>query len=212
MLISTITLSKNKAGLDEIIIENGSNSERFTRDLDGDFSAQRNFALGKCRTEWVFFLDSDERIEEDFSKIPSGFDAFKFRRLDSFLGITLMHGETGNIQLVRLAKKGFGKWTGHVHETWQGDGKIGSWPVPIYHTPHKDIREFISKINYYSDIYSENKKTFSYLELLKPIGKFLVNYLFKLGFLDGFPGFVMAYMMSLNSLITRVKQYEKKSS
>ena len=34
------------------------------RAWDNDFSAQRNFALDKVETEWVLYLDADERLTE----------------------------------------------------------------------------------------------------------------------------------------------------
>lgn len=37
-----------------------------------DFSEQRNFAIKKCRGEWIFFLDADEVVGENFT------DAFKY--------------------------------------------------------------------------------------------------------------------------------------
>jgi len=33
------------------------------RPLEGDFSAQRNAVLAACTTEWVLFLDGDERLD-----------------------------------------------------------------------------------------------------------------------------------------------------
>lgn len=37
-----------------------------------DFSTQRNFAIEKCRGKWIFFLDADEVVGENFS------NAFKY--------------------------------------------------------------------------------------------------------------------------------------
>ena len=35
------------------------------RAWDNDFSAQRNFALDKVETEWVLYLDADERLNDE---------------------------------------------------------------------------------------------------------------------------------------------------
>ncbi len=207
-MLSKITIT-NKNGFDEIHITENGKTSNLKRDLNGDYAAQRNYALEKAKGDWVFFIDTDESIEDDFDHIPSGYEAFKFKRLDNFFGKTLHHGEAGNIKLVRLAKKDFGKWIGKVHEVWVGNGKVGTWPKPIIHTPHPTISEFIKEINAYTTIYAKDNKNFSYFDLVKPQGKFIYNYFFKLGFLDGLAGFVMAYMMSLHSLIARVKQYEQ---
>ena len=34
----------------------------FKRSLNGDFSAQRNFAISKVNFDWILFVDSDEKI------------------------------------------------------------------------------------------------------------------------------------------------------
>jgi glycosyltransferase involved in cell wall biosynthesis len=39
-----------------------------------DFSKQRNFALSKCMGEWSFYLDADEIVGENFSKIRRYFN------------------------------------------------------------------------------------------------------------------------------------------
>lgn len=210
-MLSTITIT-NKRSQDEIEITENGKTSYIKRNLDNDYAAQRNFALEKAKGDWILFLDTDERLEHELTEIPIGFDAFYLRRLDEFFGKTLKHGETGNIRLIRLAKKNFGTWTGKVHETWVGSGKIGTLKNPILHFPHQTIKEFIREINNYTEIRANEVKKSNFLEILKPIFKFIDNYVLKLGFLDGFAGFVMAYMMSLHSLIVRVKQYEKQNN
>lgn len=114
--------------------------------------------------------------------------------------------ETANVRLLRLGKKDAGQWRRPVHEVWEISGPVGVLKNPLRHYPHPAIHEFIQTINRYTDL--ETGK-FSYFRLFaNPIGKFIQNYFFRLGFLDGFPGFVMAYMMSFYSLVVRVKQAE----
>lgn len=51
------------------------------RPLGRDFSAQRNYALALCRSEWVFFLDADERLR------PQAWEAMRaFLRFNSRAG------------------------------------------------------------------------------------------------------------------------------
>lgn len=207
-MLSTVTLT-NKRGFDEIEIIEEDKTARFRRNLKGDFASQRNFALSKAKGDWVLFIDSDEKLSPEIISIPQGFAAFSLKRLDHFFGKTLHHGETGNIRLVRLAKKNFDHWEGKVHEVWVGQGKVGLLRNYLEHYPHPTIREFITEINSYTTIRAQELNQFEILELLKPPAKFITNYFFKLGFLDGMAGFVMAYMMSLHSLIVRVKLYEK---
>lgn len=183
-----------------------------------DFAAERNLLLEKCPEGWVLFLDSDEElspklkeeIEKDLDKY--GCQGFRLKRKDVFLGKQLRFGETGNIKLARLGKKTAGKWSRKVHEVWEIKD-VRDFPGEILHYPHKTISDFIDKINFYSEIdvreLEREKKGFVYWRVVAtPIGKFLRNYILWLGFLDGYPGFVHAFMMAFQSLVVRVKQYE----
>lgn len=177
-----------------------------------DFAAERNKLLAKAKTEWALFVDSDEKIskelqDEILSLRSRMTDGYYIKRQDFFMGRWLKYGETGNIKLLRLGKRKAGSWKRKVHEYWDIKN-AGELKNSLLHYPHKNIHEFIKKINFYSEIDAEEFGEFRYFNLIKPVAKFLQNYFLKLGFLDGFPGFVMAFMMSFQSLVVRVKQYE----
>lgn len=175
-----------------------------------DFAKERNEALKKAKTEWVLFVDSDEKISPGLNKeIPMAiemtrYDGYYIKRIDYFWGKWLRFGETGNIKLLRLGKRGAGVWKRRVHEYWDIKN-VGKLKNPLWHYPNWSIK----KINYYSDIDAKEFPRFYYHEVfLKPIGKFVLNYFFRWGFLDGWPGFVHAWLMSFQSLVVRVKQYD----
>jgi glycosyltransferase involved in cell wall biosynthesis len=184
----------------------------YRRHLNNDFAKQRNYGLTKTKGDWILFVDADERIpqllrDEIQQKTKDGiYDAFYIKRRDFFLGKEMKYGETGNMKILRLALKNSGKWRRKVHETWNVKGNIGELKNHILHYPHKTISEFINDINNYSTIHSEEnkierKKPGIDKIILYPIGKFFVNYFFKLGFLDGMEGFILATMMSFHSFL-----------
>lgn len=183
-----------------------------------DFAKARNDELEKAKTEWVLFVDSDEKITPELKNeievaIKSDmYDAYYLKRQDYFLGRTLKYGETGSIKLIRLARRNFGKWVRPVHEKWEGEGKIGTLNNPLLHVPHKSVATFLDKINKYSTIEADYRyKTGKKSSLLKiaiyPIAKFKLNYFLRLGFLDSVPGAIMAIMMSFHSFMTWTKLY-----
>ncbi len=179
-----------------------------------DFAEERNKLLAKAKTEWVLFVDSDEKIskklENEILSLRSRMtDGYYIKRQDWFMGRWLKYGETGDIKLLRLGKCKAGGWKRKVHEYWDIKN-AGELKNPLLHYPHKNIAEFIKKINFYSDLDIREFGSFRGFDLIKPVAKFVLNYFFKLGFLDGFPGFAMAFMMSFQSLVVRVKQFEKK--
>ncbi len=184
----------------------------FSRNLDDDFAAQRNFGLEKASEEWVFFVDADERVTEKLASeilnVTGGGYAsgFYIRRRDVMWGRQLDHGEVGNVWLLRLAKKSAGLWTKRVHEIWGIGSQVLKLNNPIFHYPHQTLREFIEDINYYSTLHARQKyedgKHSNLLKiLLWPKLKFLNNWIFRLGFLDGTAGFVHAVLMSFHSFL-----------
>ena len=186
--------------------------------LHNNFAAQRNWAMSKTNGKWIFFLDADEvinkKLQNEITKVTNEVatetQGFFVNRTDHIFKQQLKHGETSNIKLLRLAKKGSGTWNYSVHENWEIKGEIKELKNRLTHIRNITIAEFLKRIDWYSTIKSEelykNKTKESKIRLVtNPIGKFLANYIFKRGFLDGFPGLCMALMMSWHSLLVRVK-------
>ena len=199
----------------------------FKRHLNGDFGAQRNFGLEKAKGEWVLFIDADEGVSEGLqdeilkqvqddlnTSVRDQIKGYLIKRKDFFLGKWLNYGETSTVRLIRLAKKGGGNWVGKVHEEWKIEGKIIELNEPILHYPHPTNSSFLEKINKYTDIVAqywlEQGRLISNWEIIfYPAGKFLQNYILRLGFLDGIPGLIMAAMMSFHSFLARGKLWFK---
>jgi glycosyltransferase involved in cell wall biosynthesis len=194
----------------------------FSRLMADNFSDQRNYGLEKAQGDWILFIDADERVSsalwyEIMQHSSESFDdcnGYYVKRQDTIWGKTLKHGEVGNIILLRLAKKGTGKWVGKVHEQWKVKGKIKLLKNPLDHFPHQTVSEFLREINYYTDLRAEelyrNKITSTWFSiLLYPKTKFILNYFFKRGFQDGLQGLVFAIIMSLHSFLVRAKLWQK---
>jgi len=190
----------------------------FIHPLNNNFAQQHNFGLGKAKGEWVLFLDADERVslglaKEIKEKIKlSKLNGFYLKRQEFFGGKALKHGETIHC-LLRLAKKGKGEWQREVHETWEIKGEIGKLKNPLLHYSHPTLSEFIEHINNFSTLHArvllkEGVKPSLFRIIANPLGKFIQNYLFRLGFLDGTPGIIVALMMSFHSFLARAKLYQ----
>ena len=183
-----------------------------------DFAKLRNLAQEQVAHDWVLHLDADEEIslplQEEIKQVIKNAEhaGYCLKRKDYFLGRWLQHGETGDLQLLKLGRKHRGKWIRSVHETWNIEGNIGQLNNPLLHYPHPTVAEFLERINRWTTlntkVFCEQGVTVSWWQiLLYPSGKFFLNYLIKLGFLDEMPGFIMALMMSFHSFLTRAKLY-----
>lgn len=225
---------KSVAFCDEIILVDDysinksqiSNLKIYKKGLNGDFAEQRNFGLEKARGDWVLFVDADERVSPVLAEeIKAGIsgksgksvDGFYFKRKDKFLGRWLNYGETANIKLLRVAKKNAGRWAGKVHEEWQIKGKTEKFKNPLLHDRKITIAQLLERINHYSSIrstelYQQGETTKMFWVTAYPLAKFFHNYVLKLGFLDGIPGFIMAGMMSLHSFMVRAKLWVRQQN
>ena len=193
-----------------------------SRPLNSDFSAQRNYGLVKAKGDWVLFVDDDEVVSPALAKeitaaVSSGQPtAYFLKRLDRYFGQILKHGETGDTKIIRLAKKAAGRFIRPVHEVWQTSGMVGELKTPLIHNRQELVSPFIDRIALYGPLDAKSLtsegKPFSYWRLLiNPLAKFIVNYKFKHGFLDGHLGLFQAYLMSVQSLSVRVFQWSLKS-
>jgi len=188
-----------------------------THSLENDFSKQRNFAIEHTKGDWMLFVDADERVPKELAEeirqvinTHSSIAGYYLKRHDYMWGKFLKFGETGNLYLLRLAKRGSGKWIGKVHESWVANGRVAELRFPLLHFPHVTVAEFLYEINFYSTLRAaelkEQRVHTSWLQIvLYPKAKFLQNYVFSLGFLDGTPGLVLAIMMSMHSFLVRGK-------
>jgi glycosyltransferase involved in cell wall biosynthesis len=191
----------------------------FTHSLDNNFAQQHNFALRWVQGQWVLFVDADERVtpalraEISNLQLPnSNYDGFYLKRQDFFGGRALKHGETAKVRLLRLGRKGKGEWKREVHEVWEIKGKVGELKNPLLHYPHQSLSDFIEHINFHSTLHAqalkkEGVKPSLFRIIFYPKAKFLQNYIFRLGFLDGTAGIIVALMMSFHSFLANAKLY-----
>ncbi|MBI1864027.1 glycosyltransferase family 2 protein [Candidatus Woesebacteria bacterium] len=190
----------------------------FKRELKNNFALQRNFGLIKAKNPWVLFVDADEVVSSDLKKEiidkikKPDIQGYFLVRKDYIFGKEMKHGEFstygwfGNAKLLRLARKNAGKWKRNVHEFWEIKGETNSLKNPILHYSHPDLKSFIDNIDSFSYFHSKAlEKEGKQVSLLKiiiwPVGKFAYNYIFRLGFLDGLEGFIVAIIMSFHSFL-----------
>lgn len=215
---------------DEIVIIDDNSTDKTVRiaqkhkakiyqhDLKENFAQQRNFGLNKAQEDWILFVDADELVSDQLKKEiqkvlnKPNKSGYEVRRQDFFWDKKLNYGETAQVKLLRLAKKSSGKWQGKVHETWVVKGGVGLLDERLIHQRQLTVSQFLTRINRYSSIrakelYDKKIKSNWLAIMVYPSGKFLYNYILKLGFLDGGPGFVIAFMMSVHSFLVRAKLF-----
>ena len=187
-----------------------------------NFAAQKNFALEKAKQNWVFSLDADEipsealiqSVREAVENKSQDKAGFRVRRRNIHFGRELKWGGVENDWPIRLFRKGSGRFEGAVHEALTVEGHIGKLKGEILHESNRTIGEYLQKLAQYTQLEAEvAKKTRIKTTLwhwgMKPFFRFLYTYFFRLGFLDGFEGFLFHSLSSFYLVAKEVRLSEE---
>lgn len=216
---------QNLSFADEILIIDSESSDQtvtlakklgakvFVRSFD-NFSNQKNFAIQQAQHDWVVFIDADERIGntlkgEILQALNSQDDvvAYSMKMKYHFLGRMMRFGSFRTKKVVRVFNKQHAQYDGKlVHEQLTVTGKTKLLKNKLYHHSQKDLDGFIKTQIFYAGLKAKEiesqKNSFLFLKaVFKPPFRFLKHYIFQLGFLDGFQGFVFAGVQSYGIFI-----------
>ena len=189
-------------GTPEIATEMGARVVQVTFNGFGDL---RNNAIAACSHDWIFSLDADERCTPEAAaeirtlvNAPDAMDAYWTPRRNFFMGKWIKHsGWYPNYRQPQLFRKGKMRYDQRpVHEGYilDSDKPIGHMRNAIWQFPFKNMAEVMHKANRYSTLGAEkikHKKISMGSALAHGIWSFMKHYVFKLGFLDGWAGFVI---------------------
>jgi glycosyltransferase involved in cell wall biosynthesis len=189
-----------------------------------NYANQKNYAMSKASGDWILSIDADEEIEPELEKeIDSALKleeskiiAYSIPRKNIIFGkiIKYTRWQPELDRHIWLWKKDVGQWIGDVHEELVVDSDVGRMKYAKIHHQYETIKEFLDMINNYSELEAEEMvkggQCFSYLRfLVEPKYNFLVRYVYRLGFLDGWRGFVLSYLMAIYHFVLWVKIWDK---
>lgn len=188
------------------------------RDFD-NFSSQKNFAIDQAINDWILFFDGDEVLTPELkSEILDTLKtnnnqhvAYLVYRTTIYMNKEIKYSGWQNDKVVRLFNKNFCKYDGKlVHEKINAKGKVGTLKHKIKHYSYKGFNNIIQKRNLYSgfqaqELYLKGLKPNFYHFFFKPIARFFKHFFLKLGFLDGFRGFIISYVYAYSVFVRYVK-------
>lgn len=194
-------------------------TDRIYRIEKKGFGELKSYALSKASCDWVLSLDADERVtpelEREIRKTiekPS-FEGYAIPRKAYFLGRWMRHGGWYPGYVMRLFKRGRGRFTNDlVHETVFIDGKVGKLKQDLLHYTDPDLAHYLEKLARYTSLAALDLKNrgerFQPLHLLRPLLAFLKMYVTRAGFLDGIHGLVLSLLSSFYVLLKYAKLWE----
>ena len=170
------------------------------------FIEQRNTAIKLASFDYVLCIDADEELSATLresileEKKEFIYDAYVVSRCTNYCGQFIKHGAWYPDRKLRLFNRGLVKCTGeNPHDKIEliNKGKIKQLKGDLLHYSYDTLEEHISQNNKFSTIsaisYNKKGKKFSWTKLIfSPPWSFINGYLFRLGFLDGMRGFIIA--------------------
>lgn len=194
------------------------------------FREQYQFAADACTHDWALFIDADEIVppelaEEMRRELAANLQLPEDRRLAGFiaprrtwyLGRWIRHGAWSSDREMRLYDRRRGSWQGGLHACIHVDGPSKRLKNAYLHDTYADIADHLDTLNRYSttgarELAAAGKNTSACRAFWGGIGRFFRDYLCKGGFLDGFPGLVIAVGAAFGTFIKHAKLVELRTS
>jgi glycosyltransferase involved in cell wall biosynthesis len=206
-------------GTDKIALEFGA---RIFREPWKGFVGQKNSAAEKCSQPWLLNLDADEVVTPELQKeiaalvtsSSSLHAAYEFPRCTFYCARWIRHGDWYPDRVLRLWRRETGRWAGQEpHARLEINGTIGRLRSDLSHFSAETINHQIIKTMNYADDFARNcareGKNVTFLDLLlRPVWRFWRAYLFRLGFLDGWQGFAIAWLTAFYTFLRYIRVRE----
>lgn len=171
------------------------------------FGPQRQRAQQHATTDWVLVLDADERVTPELkAAIQSALTgnltgvAFKINRLSDAFGKTIHHSGWSPDWVIRLYRRDETRYNDAlVHEKVLTDGlEIRALKGRLLHFTYDNLYQYqLKSIDYLNAWVSQREgqdKSGLAKAIIHALSGFIKMYIFKLGFLDGRRGFILAWL------------------
>lgn len=217
---------------DEIVVVDSFSTDRtpeICREYTGSFhqedwrgfSGQKSLAVSFAKNDWVFVLDSDERITDGLRAEISGLmekgpdkDGYYCARRNHFMGREILHGgwyPDYSLRMFDRTKGGFIER--RVHEAVEVSGDTGYLKNPMLHFTYTGISDYLTRMDRYStlaaaELSARGRDARISDILFRPPFTFFKMYLLKQGFRDGMHGLVLATLYSSYTFSKYAKLWE----
>ncbi len=182
------------------------------------YSGQKNFGNSLATSDYILSIDADEALSDELKKslldlkINPAHDIYSIKRLTNYCGKWIKHCGWYPDKKIRVWKNGKSQWHGEIHESIQYDTglTVSELKGDLLHYSYYTIQDHLSQINLFTEIMAKDEvkkgKTVTILQLLlSPLFKFFKSYFIKLGFLDGYYGFIVCVISAQASFYKYLK-------
>ncbi|WP_369832049.1 glycosyltransferase family 2 protein [Neisseria sp. N177_16] len=174
------------------------------RAMNGDWGGQQTFAIEQAESEWIFFIDADERCTQELGQeiiqtVARGEEfGFWVKRINHFQRKIVKHGPLSPDWVCRLMPRQGSRVEGFVHPKIIHQFADRKLNAPMLHFTYETWEQYLRKMNQYSTLsaekYKKEGREYHFLIdiVLRPLFAFVKMYILKRGFLDGVLGYILA--------------------
>ena len=241
--VSALIIAKNEARMIEnciksvqwctevIVIDDGSIDE--TREIaeslgahvisfkHNSFSRLREEALKRAKSDWVFYIDADERVTPTLAKEiqvmieTSSASAFRIQRENIHFGESFTHGGWQDDWVERVFKKDMlVGWSGQVHESANYSGSVLDLKTKLIHFTHRDTVSGLIKTASWTPmeaeaLYKSGISTVTIFTIFrKGFMEFFRRAVLKQGYKDSAAGIIEALIQGINKMLVYIQVWE----
>jgi glycosyl transferase family 2 len=209
------------AGLaDEIVVVDSGSTDRtcelarqagakvVSREFNG-FGQQKNFAAEQASHDWVFSLDADEAVSPElrasllaWKRSEPQCVAYEVGRKTNYIGKWIRYSGWYPEYHLRLYRRDRAQFAGALHESLRADGPTGRLDGDLLHYTVRSLPEHYAKLEAFTtlaaeDLYARGRRRWRGAMYFAAPWTFVSRLLFRLGFLDGRHGVLIAWTSAL---------------
>ncbi|MCS6824168.1 MAG: glycosyltransferase family 2 protein [Cytophagaceae bacterium] len=183
---------------------------------------QKNYALSLATYPMVLSLDADEALSNELKQSIQNEKkhfqhmAYSMNRLSYYCGKWIKHSGWYPDKKIRLVNKHYAEWGGdnpHDKLIPRPGTPVKHLNGDILHYTYYTISEHVRQTDYFTNIaanvaYQKGKRSNIFLILFSPVHRFIKMYFIKMGFLDGYYGFVVCAIQAFSNFLKYTKLFE----
>jgi glycosyltransferase involved in cell wall biosynthesis len=189
---------------------------------------QKNFALAQAKFDHILSLDADECLDDELRlgilKAKENWvgGGYYFNRLTNYCGQWIRHCGWYPDKKLRLLDRRVGKWGGsNPHDIIEMNDESQQTYLKgnILHYSYDSISSHIDQTNKFTTIaakeaFSEGKRSSIFKPTTRGVLKFIRDYFFKRGFLDGRYGLIICSINALSAFLkyAKIKELQNKKA
>ncbi|MCL4208847.1 glycosyltransferase family 2 protein [Patescibacteria group bacterium] len=243
MSITAIIIAKNEEKMiancieslrwcnEVIVIDNGSTDTtaalaeklgaRVVSFSSQDFSKVRNEGLKRSKTDWIMYVDADERVTSALAREilvtieTNNVNAISMHRQNFCYGYEFSNGGWDDDLVTRVFKReSLSEWQGKIHESPIYVGQAVTVKQPLIHLTHRSTKENLHKSAEWTLAEAEllansGIKPVTLMTLIrKGVMEFFRRAILKKGYKDGMAGLVEALVQGMNRVMVYIQVWE----